>query len=117
MANTELLNKVLEHIKANPEQWNQGRWTKCFAGWTVRLGMPNVTESQVPAECDCCPAWPVLLDDAGAEIDDVASTALELLALNEAALELLAANEAHDLFDERSSLDDLERIVQELTSA
>ena len=43
--NAELAYRVLDHIDAHPEQWDQGAWwtqTKCgtagcFAGWTAAL--------------------------------------------------------------------------------
>jgi hypothetical protein len=43
--NAELAYKVLDHIDAHPEQWNQGVYigsgecgtVGCFAGWTVLL--------------------------------------------------------------------------------
>jgi len=42
MANIEMLDRVLNHIKTNPETWNQESWrcgtTFCFAGHTAVLG-------------------------------------------------------------------------------
>jgi len=43
--NAELAWRVLDHIDAHPEQWNQGQWigeaecgtVGCFAGWAVML--------------------------------------------------------------------------------
>jgi hypothetical protein len=43
--NAELAWRVLDHIDAHPEQWDQGKWigraecgtVACFAGWTVML--------------------------------------------------------------------------------
>jgi hypothetical protein len=39
--NAELAWRVLDHIDAHPEQWNQGHWWcgtgGCFAGWSVVL--------------------------------------------------------------------------------
>ncbi len=41
--NAELAYKVLDHIDANPQSWNQAVWVTecgtaaCFAGWTVLL--------------------------------------------------------------------------------
>lgn len=47
--NTELARRVLEHIEAHPEQWNQSRWalrsdcgtSYCFAGHAVHLTHPD----------------------------------------------------------------------------
>lgn len=43
--NAELAYRVLDHIDAHPEQWEQGKWigqaecgtAACFAGWAVLL--------------------------------------------------------------------------------
>jgi len=39
--NAELAYRVLDHIDAHPESWDQKRWwcgtSGCFAGWTVEL--------------------------------------------------------------------------------
>ena len=39
--NAELAYRVLDHIDAHPEQWDQRTWdcgtVACFAGWAVRL--------------------------------------------------------------------------------
>lgn len=40
MPNIELLKKTLQHIKTNPETWDQTEWcgtAQCFAGWAVTL--------------------------------------------------------------------------------
>lgn len=36
--NIELLNRVMDHIDAHPEQHDQTTWGTCFAGLTVWLG-------------------------------------------------------------------------------
>ena len=40
--NAELAYRVLDHIDAEPDSWNQARWecgsAACFGGWAVRLG-------------------------------------------------------------------------------
>lgn len=42
MANNELLDRVLHHIKTNPETWDQGNWRcgarYCFAGHAALMG-------------------------------------------------------------------------------
>lgn len=49
MFNIDLATKVLDHIKSDPEHWDQ-RWygvqddcgtTYCFAGWAVKLADPQ----------------------------------------------------------------------------
>jgi hypothetical protein len=41
MPNAELAYRVLDHIDAHPESWDQTQWvcgtTACFAGWALRL--------------------------------------------------------------------------------
>lgn len=45
----ELAERVLEQIETHPEQWRQGLWALrtdcgtayCFAGWAVKLGLPQ----------------------------------------------------------------------------
>ncbi|OEJ24269.1 hypothetical protein AS594_07000 [Streptomyces agglomeratus] len=109
MANAQLLQRTLEHIKANPEQWDQMRCSACFFGWTVRLNAPNVTMLTKESDCgpDCCPSYPVLVDDAGAFID-VRSEGHTLLELTEV--------ESDTLYSGDNTLADLERIVAELTA-
>jgi hypothetical protein len=34
--------QALRHIEANPAQWDQDSWTRCLAGWTLRLSGRNV---------------------------------------------------------------------------
>lgn len=54
MANNELLDKVLNHIKTNPETWDQSNWrcgtNYCFAGHAAILGgwRPVDDEDNVP---------------------------------------------------------------------
>lgn len=109
MANAELLQRTLEHIKANPEQWDQWRFIDCFAGWTVRLNTPNVTTRVQASDCgpECCPSYLVLIDDAGERIG-VSDMAMELLELT--------PDQASELFRGDNEMDDLERIVSELTA-
>lgn len=49
MANIELLDRVIAHIEANPEAWDQRQWAIqmpcrtafCLAGWTVHIAHPD----------------------------------------------------------------------------
>jgi len=45
MVNATLLRSTLEHIKADPTQWDQTRFSACFAGWTLRLNKPVTVET------------------------------------------------------------------------
>lgn len=42
--NTKLIRKVMAHIRANPDKWNQRQWgfyypgtSHCFGGWAIVL--------------------------------------------------------------------------------
>ena len=53
--NAELAYRVLDHIDAHPEQWDQGHWVAeaecgtvgCFAGWAVMLSGYTVNDAVV----------------------------------------------------------------------
>jgi hypothetical protein len=65
--NAELAWRVLDHIDANPEQWDQGKWigeaecgtVACFAGWTVLLSGGEINTS---SESVTIPGRPDLKD-------------------------------------------------------
>jgi len=46
--NADLAYKVLDHIDAHPESWDQKRWwcgtSGCYAGWTVELSGERIDE-------------------------------------------------------------------------
>ncbi|MFF5471026.1 hypothetical protein [Streptomyces achromogenes] len=99
MANTELLHKVLQHIKENPSEYDPVRWHRDFAGWTLRLALPGV-EART--------------DGAGAEtlynaegeriwISDIGPAARALLDIT--------ADQAAWLFSDVNAVEDLEHIV------
>lgn len=103
MANTELLQRVLQHIKDNPEEHDAQRWHKDFAGWTLRL--------ETGAE--------VLTDDDGIEtlfdvdgeriwITDIGKEAAKLL-------ELTRDQETH-LFCGGNTVADLEAYVTQFAA-
>jgi len=50
---------TLAFIKANPDEWGQASWTRCFAGHFARLD-PEVTAIEQPATCGCCDTVAVL---------------------------------------------------------
>lgn len=51
--NAELAYRVLDHIDARPETWEQATWdcgtAACFAGWAVRLSGGTAYGSKVVA--------------------------------------------------------------------
>lgn len=104
MANQEALEKVLQHITDNPEQWNQNRWSTCFAGWTVRL-----IKGAVLTPDDCCDLCvKVMLDGRalyGFDVSQLAQEALELV-----------DEQADALFHTANGLGDLRRLVGEFTA-
>lgn len=124
--NTELLKATLEHIKDNPETWDQGQWcgtAQCFAGWAVSLaGM------LANPETDC-----VYVDDMPAELMGVVHPDIEKVSVREAAVIALGIIDAElidngpegsgepeeaaaVLFYAGNELEDLERFVADLCS-
>lgn len=109
MANVARLRRTLEHIKANPEQWNQNSWPSCFAGWTVRLEMGDrMTAKERPAACSCCGPYMMLeVDGVPFEDEDIELRARQLLELK--------YDDADELFYSGNTMDDLESMVASLT--
>jgi hypothetical protein len=110
MPNIERINRVIEHIEAHPESWDQRFWaartecgtTHCAAGWAVRLYV-----------LDSAPAWNFgyPLGDArwitsgvaiGHSFDFYADLAADVLDLTDA--------QASDFFWASNSLEDLKAI-------
>ena len=64
--NAELAYRVLDHIDAHPETWDQAVWScgaiACFAGWAVRLsgGRIEYPQPHENFECDGLPGLPPL---------------------------------------------------------
>ncbi len=111
--NVELLDRVLDHIRMNPEQHDQRYWAQqegcntsyCFAGWTVILEggkaveyvhKPDLSVAGVDGFCD----------SDGERIYDVAEWAAFRLGLG--------FRTASDLFDGYNTFEDIERIVKDL---
>lgn len=106
--NAELAYKVLDHIDAHPEQWQQDLYigktecgtVACFAGWTVLLsgGVPH--------------HWSGRSDDVTAEVifdgneESVSYRAQLLLGADRWVRE--------DLFDVYNTREDLGRLVEEI---
>lgn len=104
MANTELLHKVLEHIKSNPDQYDAVRWHRDFAGWTIRLAEPGVEVRKDSCDIE------TMYDAKGKRIwiSDIGPWAQRLLDLTR--------REAGMLFSGTNTVDDLSRIVYAITS-
>jgi hypothetical protein len=104
MANTEGLQKTLEHIKEHPKEWDQHRWHMCFAGIALRLLRGAVIE---PGDvCTCCDVLKVDGETLRSwEISDLAQEALEL-----------TDQQAAQLFNGRHRLDALTSLVAEFTA-
>lgn len=103
MANKEALDKVLAHITENPRQWDQLRWTTCFAGWTLRLCMPGVETRKDEIGMDAL-YW----DESRVPPHDIRDWAASLLGLD--------SEQAFTLFDMGNELDDVTRLVGKFTA-
>lgn len=105
--NAELAYRVLDHIDADPKNWNQNEWqcgtAACFAGWAVRLSggtMINVNDSVVVES-----GLPELL---GESVDRAAETLLGMPVGR-----YMETDDEH-LFDPGNTRADLGRIVAEI---
>jgi hypothetical protein len=108
--NAELAYRVLDHIDAHPEQWNQGLWvTKvecgtaaCFAGWACLLSGEKPDSDELLG---------VLLR-SGMPIPDRAE---QLLRASRFVTSLVDGEwEDEDLFGEYNTREDLGRLVEEI---
>ena len=121
MPNIDLLQRTLAHIKAHPEQWDQGNYASqtdangcstayCFAGWAVTLAHPGAVPLFRPAPEHWATdrtATTVLLDlSAGAEPVSIPDVAQEHLELDN--------EDAETLFLSDNTLDDLSKMVANL---
>lgn len=125
MPNIELLNRTLDHIKTNPDTWDQAEWcgtAQCFAGWAITLAgaragirpggdpisvyvddMPDDLAALVDPDIE----WLTVRKAAELALDIVNVTLFDL----ELEEELTAAGV---LFYSGNTLDDLEHYVAEL---
>lgn len=116
MPNADLLRRTLAHIEEHPEQWEQEMWatrrldcgtTCCFAGWAVALsgGKPDFPDE----DWDTLEAYRIVPGSVpGIAETRYAEVARQLLGLDKAQSDLL--------FSEANELDDLRRIVAQLTA-
>ncbi len=107
--NKELLKNVLTKIKDDPKSWTQWMWaiqrpcgtSHCFAGHVVHIALP---EAKPHFECRSDLSTRFTLNSGLCSYKD---TARALLGLTE--------RECDKLFDANNTLEDLERVVKELT--
>lgn len=110
--NAELAYRVIDHIDANPEQWNQQAWVSdcgaayCFAGWALTLTgheLKLVRRADGPSRMD--------LDDImGVYADHVQSAAAAELGL----AGFSGRNDAEMLFSPDNSRETLGELVTEI---
>lgn len=103
--NAELAYRVLDHIDADPETWNQEWWftvtecgtAACFAGWACTLSgdRPDIGKRGL---------YFSTVFTAHGLYADVAARACDLLGIT--------AEDADDLFDPRNTREDLDRLVE-----
>lgn len=104
--NAELAYRVLDHIDANPSEWDQTNWqcgsAACFAGWAVRLSggvMENVDGK----------TWSVIVSDGLGDLNGLdVDIAADLLL----GIEMLYADPDVDLYLETNTREDLDRLVE-----
>lgn len=111
--NVALLRQTLAHIEAHPEQWNQEMWANecgtafCFAGHAVLQAGCHILASRETVEWSTIPseiataAFPLR-----GSAPSIRAVAMRLLGLDD--------GQALTLFCGDNSLDDLERIVDDL---
>jgi hypothetical protein len=104
MANKELLHKVLQHIKANPQDYDAVRWHADFAGWTLRLAVPGVEVRKDGCDIE------TMFSPEGERVwvIDIANWAQRLLDLTDV--------QASRLYSGTNTIDDLARLVGEFTA-
>lgn len=122
--NVTLLKQTLEHIKANPETWEQGLWcgtSQCFAGWAVTLAGMDINREQEVVHVDDMPANLAAEVDPDVEVITVREAAIVALGIGDSRLlddgpegdgDTLGADAV--LFYAGNGMDDLERFVGRL---
>ncbi len=110
--NVELLDRVLDHIRMNPQEWDQKDWARetdcgtvaCFAGTAVLMTGGSVV---------CSKGW--AKDTAGySDFRRADGTVIEWVDVYAAGLLGLDPKRASVLFHTDNSFDDLERIVKDI---
>lgn len=113
--NAELAYKVLDHIDAHPESWDQEDWYRkeacgtvaCFAGWAVEFERYDVALSEEQTATLDVPAHRF-----GRHVVGAAGRRT----FRDAAAEALGIDDgqADDLFEGSNSREDLGRLVEEI---
>lgn len=112
--NAELAYRVLDHIDAHPETWDQSSWvcgtTACFAGWAVRLSGAEIEQSD-PDEIDSAVVVGGPAELIGAEVRDAA---VNLLGSYCVAPRNLDDHRPGNLFSDSNTREDLGELVAEI---
>lgn len=113
--NAAELIAIYQHIKANPETWNQYMWGRrtpcgtayCLAGWAVArsVGVERFAW-EAPDENGVSEVW-FVTDESGNWADSIRVVAQSALGLT--------GRQTEELFHGANDLDDLRRIITEIT--
>lgn len=104
MANTEGLQKTLEYIQEHPSEWDQMRWSSCFAGISLRV----LRDAQL-SDSGCCNLdRELMLDGKAFPSWEIMLTAQEVLELTD--------EQRNALFHQTNSLTALTALVAEFTA-
>lgn len=95
MFNRELANRTLAYIREHLDEWDQSRWDKCFAGAVLKVSGYKLEGMKVYSD--------------GRWVGRIPSMARDLLGVS------VYGND--HLFADYNNLEDLERIVVELSEA
>lgn len=109
--NAELAYKVLDHIDAHPDSWDQSSWvcgtTACFAGWAVRLSGATI-DGQGGSDGEVVDGPPELV---GLTVEEAA---YEALGIDVETSGWTVASYTEWLFHDRHTRNDLGRRVAEI---
>lgn len=114
MPNAELAYKVLDHIDAHPESWDQANWitltdcgtAACFAGWTCLLSGDEPTWLGRAPLMIGPPRSTTSVRVAGLFVHDISHRASDLLGI--------LGDGAHDLFSPLHDRESLGIVVEEI---
>lgn len=129
MANIELLQRTLDHIEANPQEWDQRQWAArkskaghmecgtafCFAGWAVQLAKPGIKFNwqNVPIHPPFTGSSTVMRVRSEAHEIETDGNLFDIGSL--ATIELgINVGEADELFAEHNTIEHLRELVRKL---